>query len=534
MATQQAFIADLIKAGATDDEIVKAVQVGQQKGLIDNGGPAAPAQPDGSLMSSAFPRTAALPQDVQNDQGFNGRRFASELGDVFSLPGRGVSALATGAGTLTGGGSLSDAYNAGKQELSQYGPVQGKGALGFAENAIKDPATAATLPIGGFEGGLVKAGLGGLTQGAVSAGMHQAENVSEGKPINVGQAAIETGASGLLGVGGKALGNAYNAVSGDALKDAAARIQGSIVPIGRPEANKGAENALYSVHDVFGDAGQVQQKWQSSIQDLSGQLKQGLEQSSHDPNNYVSTADVFDQAEKNVKTFAKSNVAAAEINGQLQALADKFEASYPSGYMNLLDAQNEKQFIGKSGDWIAHGGSISGDPQAAIAAQAHNALYDALKNQVQDKGGPMVKEVNDQLSEMIPMERAASKQMLVSNRKQIIPFDLYLGGLAALSHASTGNLGPLAMIGARLASKSGTLAQGLNDAGNMINQNPIASGIDNALHSQPVQAATQAATQLGSQVLRSNVFQPQPPPKVKAPQQFKLLGQSDPLLGGTQ
>jgi hypothetical protein len=432
------------------------------------------------------------------------------LEDMASMPGRAFVGLSHGAGALMQGKGLSGAYNEAKANMANP-QADPNAALPqrFVENALKDPATPATLPIGGPEAGLAAKGLKGLSeaavtglkQGVVSAGVHQADNAANGQGADLGQAAAEVGGSALLGMGGKAL----SGLEGNSLKDAAARIQGTKVKINSPEFNSGASNDLYPKYDVFGNAAQVQDQWQGKIQDLAGQLKQTISQASNDPNNYVSRADIFDQARKNIAKYVKSNVGAAEVQGQLSKLEDKFDQAYPSGYMNLADAQTEKQFVGKSGDWIAQAGKMSGDPVAGASAQAYNSLYDAFKNEIQNKGGPGVKEINDQISDMIPMERAASKQVLVQNRKNPISLDDYIGGMWALSHAASGNVGPLAILGANMASKSPIVAKTLNTAGNFMLDNPVAAGVGNAIQSP----ATELAGRGLSQALRDYLFRQQ-------------------------
>jgi len=252
---------------------------------------------------------------------------------------------------------------------------------------------------------------------------------------------------------------------GSALQGGAGRIQGTKVKVNMPEFKKGAQNEMYVKHDVFGNADKVQAQWQGKIDDTYGQLKTKIESAANDPENYASIDDIFSAAEKSAETYGKSKTSKAAIIRQLQSLKSEFEAAYPDGYINILDAQAEKQFIGKKGDWLSRAGEISGNPEASLNAQAHNALYDALKINVENKGGPEIKGLNNQLSEFIPMERAAAKQKLISNRKNLISLDDYLGGLHAVTAAAAGNYVPATIVAANMASKSPTIASGLNRVG---------------------------------------------------------------------
>jgi hypothetical protein len=250
-----------------------------------------------------------------------------------------------------------------------------------------------------------------------------------------------------------------------ALEKGAARIQGTKVKINSPEFKKGAQNEMYTKYEVFGNANKVREQWQNKIDDTYNQVKEKIQNLPDVPENYASIDDIFNSAEKSVDTYGKSPTARAAIKNSLEKLKEEFQSAYPDGKINILDAQSEKQVIGKKGDWLARAGEISGNPEASINSQAHNALYDALKTNVENKGAPGIKELNKQLSEMIPMERAASKSMLVANRKNLISLDDFIGGVHAASSAAVGNFAPAAIVGANILSKSPSIAKGMHVLG---------------------------------------------------------------------
>lgn len=249
--------------------------------------------------------------------------------------------------------------------------------------------------------------------------------------------------------------------------DLAGRIQGTKVKILSPEFKKGAANKLYTKYNVFGTAKQVQKKWKQKITDTYSKVRQKIEKSDTalDPDNYTFVNDIFEQAEKTAVKYGKSPTGTIAVKKELSKLRDIFDEAYPDGKIDLVTAQLEKQVTGKKGDWLAKSGQISGNANATISSQAHNTLYDALKKVVENKGSPGIRELNKQLSEMIPMERAASKQVLVADRKNIIPIDDYIGGLAVATSAASGNLLPALVAGANVATKSHLVAKGLYGAG---------------------------------------------------------------------
>lgn len=264
------------------------------------------------------------------------------------------------------------------------------------------------------------------------------------------------------------------------LEGAAGRIQGREVKINTPEFKKGASNELYTKYGVFGNAKQVKQQWQTKIDDTYNQVKDKIENSAtaQDPENYTFINDVFAEAKKSAVKYGKSKTAIAKIDQQLEGLKKDFAESYPDGKINILDAQLEKQFVGKKGDWLSNAGKIGGNPEAALGAQAHNALYDALKQLIENKGSPGIKELNKQLSEMIPMERAASKQVLINSRKNPISLDDYIGGLAVAGSAAHGNLLPAALTAANVVSKSPNVAKLLSKTAKALkNQRGAVGGV---------------------------------------------------------
>ena len=257
---------------------------------------------------------------------------------------------------------------------------------------------------------------------------------------------------------------------GEGLQDAAARMQGTKVKIGIPEMKQGASNDLYKKYGVFGNADQVQQQWQSQITDKYSQLKDAIASGAQDPANNIDLNKILNDAKTN-SFKGKSSLQAVQLNDAIDELTGQLKAAYGEDLppIDLAEAQQLKQYIGKSGDWLSKSGSMSGNPDAAISGQAHNAIYDAMKTGIEEaEPSGVVKDLNNSLSEMIPMERAASKQVLVSNRKNPISLDDYIGGLASVASAAHGNIGPALLTAANMATKSPTVARGLYNLGDLL------------------------------------------------------------------
>jgi hypothetical protein len=281
--------------------------------------------------------------------------------------------------------------------------------------------------------------------------------------ITASEAGIEAlGVRGALGAPGPAVKATKG--TGRALEGAAGRIQGTKVKINIPEFKKGAANKFYTKYNVFGNAKQVEKQWSAKIRDTANRLKEKINSSTADPYNYANISDIFDDAEK-VLVRGKSKTEALELSKKLRSLEPIYKEAYPDGYIDVLEAQIEKQAAGKKGDWLVRNGAITANQEATTNGQLYNSIYDAIKKNIENKGAPGIKELNKQLSEMIPMERAASKQILISNRKNPISLDDYIGGLATAASAAHGNYLPAILMGTNIATKSPTVAKVLNASG---------------------------------------------------------------------
>lgn len=271
----------------------------------------------------------------------------------------------------------------------------------------------------------------------------------------------------MLGFAGRTLANVPADIKGIApkIESAASRIEGTKVKINAPEQKMGAKNEYYSKYNVFGDAKSVQSQWIDKIKSTSDELKAKIASVKDDPNVSVNMLDILSNAENRVleqSDFGRKAVR-REINNALNDIIDKYGDE--AGNLNLVDAQMIKRSAGKHGDWYENPFGGKSADNSNIKSKVYNTIYDELKNDLEDKGPEGIKELNKQLSEMIPMERAASKQILVQSRKNPISFDDYVGGIASIASAAAGNLAPAALAGVNMATKSPNVAKGLYNIG---------------------------------------------------------------------
>jgi len=464
---REQFLTQLAGRGYSRDESAMAIKTWR-----DNGGTF-----DDEISEQQAIETPEIPETTKRP-GY-GQRVQSEIGKIAeesvdskrkspTLLNRAL-ATAAGAGRAMGAyvSNLPGLYEAGQAAqgaISKYGELP-EGFRGTLSKVSKLTAPGMMLS----EMGLTRKGYGAvkerspeevknvLTLAELGAQFIPAERIG-----SIGVRAVPKIPSGVSG-----------AVSGagEELMTKAARMQGTKVKVNIPEMKKGASNEMYKKYGVFGNAKEVQGQWQGKISDISQQLKDkinSVEFNRADPNSRINLAQVINRAKARAIAGTRINKnsissVADDISNELKSTYDLDLTKAPAiaNNVDLSEAQLLKQEIGKHGDWLSHNGKITANQDATNKAAFYNTLYDELKNELENKGGPGIRELNKQLSEMIPMERAAAKQVLVENRKNPISLEDYLGALAVAGSAAHGNILPAAVVLGNIATKSPSVAKGM-------------------------------------------------------------------------
>jgi hypothetical protein len=222
---------------------------------------------------------------------------------------------------------------------------------------------------------------------------------------------------------------------GDLAKGVANRMENTSIKIGAKDARMGAKIENFGKYGLFGSPEKVQDMAQAQIEDAASKLKSVIATSAADPANNVSVSGALGNARKSLLGGNMSELEKANMEKAFNRVSAEVEAPYlaPDGLpqdVDLVEAQRLKRYIGKKGDWLSSpGGGMLTTPNAAEDAVVHNAIYDALKKELESKGGAEVKELNTKMSELIPLERAAGRRVLVASRNNPIRFDDFLGGM---------------------------------------------------------------------------------------------------------
>jgi hypothetical protein len=189
----------------SDDSIRE--MVGQYKSKYDvadtamsgGGGESISAPKDPTLYEALSPRGSQSRGEVGG-----ARQFANEATDALSLGGRMVASIPA---ILPGGETFPQAVSRTRAKESTGQPGR------FISNVLRDPATAAAAPFaalapgaGGVLGKLGQAAAIGLGEGAASAGAHQLERYGQTGKVDLNDAAMEIGLSGVAAGGMAGLG----------------------------------------------------------------------------------------------------------------------------------------------------------------------------------------------------------------------------------------------------------------------------------------------------------------------------------------
>jgi hypothetical protein len=431
-----------------------------------------------SYSEAAAPRQSALSPDASIPQ-----KATAAAGDVLSFVGRAISAAVKSStkkiedidldedSKLSFKQQFGRDWNEFKQELAMKESDK-KGAAGLAENILRDPATAATLPLGG---GKVVGTVGkklltiagkGATEGAVSATEHQAERISGGEDVSLGGAAAEVGTSlatqGAMGAAGKV---AKGVISSLVPSKVSEKVMMSYLKPPKDVYYDGFDIKNVSKYDLYGNTKEIAEKAQIKINGLLGQVEGKLKEATDQGATVDASAALMDALSeikanplKYPKLFAGETPESMPIVSATKKLTTMIEQISQGNYENLglLDANKIKQAVGEIGADAFGKRTIEEDALEAIAAKT----YMKLKNQIEEKSPEGVRELNKQISEIIPIKTAAIRRTPVDERQNIMSLGTLMSATAAVT---TGNALPLTVAVAEATVKSPKLAKFLNE-----------------------------------------------------------------------
>ncbi len=282
--------------------------------------------------------------------------------------------------------------------------------------------------------GTIKAGTEALTSGAVSTAQQGGINDQVKTNAIVG---------GLFSAGGSLAGEALGLAS-KGLQKVGQKIQTSVIKPSTSDIADGFRIENLKKYGIGGSNEQVMAQTANKLNSLSDELGTKLKGSNTALNlNNVYEETVNALGGNKAKDFGNIQ----GVQRVLQSLKGEIgQVAGENGLVGVPEAQLVKQGAGTKGSWVFG----SADPDATAVEKVYNKFYNILKTKIEEASPEGVKEINKQISELIPIQRAVIRRIPIENRNSAIS----LNDSVAL-YGSLFNPKALALLGAGRLSKSG-------------------------------------------------------------------------------
>jgi hypothetical protein len=239
------------------------------------------------------------------------------------------------------------------------------------------------------------------------------------------------------------------------------KIQETVIKPSLADVKNGFKVENVNKYNLGGGLKTMLVKTTNKLNEFSGKLKSSLA----DSKDVVDLADVYyDTAADLLKDKTKNFGNIKAINRVLTSLADELDNVAPGLKVDLSQATNIKRGAGTKGSWV-YG---SADPDATAVETVYNAFYHKLKVTIEQKGTPAIKEINKQLSELIPIQNAILRRIPIAERNNLLSLTDNIGLFASVFDPRA-----LALIGAKKLSMSGNFANILLKANELIKNAPV-------------------------------------------------------------
>jgi len=258
---------------------------------------------------------------------------------------------------------------------------------------------------------------------------------------------------------GGAIGGAIP-LAGEALKGLGRLIQGagdkiqvSVIKPSQADIKDGFKLDTLKKYNLGGSLTQSFTKTESLMDDLTKQLDANIESGTP-----LKLDDVYKAAEKELLGNKVSNFGSnTSVQKALEQLRDEVGAIVDdTGQIPLTDAQRVKRAAGHMGAWMFG----QRDPDSTARERVYNVFYTKIKEAIEKASPEGTKEVNKQISELIPVMNALIRRIPIAERNNA----LSLSDIIALSSAA---IDPRALgVGLlNFASKSGWAGDLISKAG---------------------------------------------------------------------
>lgn len=359
---------------------------------------------------------------------FPGKKIGESLGTIAAAGGRAIQ------GDMKGAGEILDTQVPVPELI---GDVVAGGATALSAGLAAPAGLAGKVAQG--------AGLGATISGGRA--------VSEGDEI--GEVAKDAAVGGAIGGAIPLVGEAVKGF-GRLLRGTGDKIQFSVIKPTQADIKDGFSLDTVKKYDLGGSLTESFGKTETALDDLTAQLNSKIEAGSPLNLQKVLQETASELTEKKTSSFgSNTSVAKAldQLKGEVDTIVDK------QGLVPLTDAQTVKRAAGHMGAWQFG----QRDPDSSARERVYNVFYTKMKEAIEKSSPEGVKEINKQISELIPVMNALIRRIPVAERSNV----LGLGEIISLAGATV-NPAALGVGLLNIGSKSGWVGDKLSKAGQSI------------------------------------------------------------------
>jgi len=373
--------------------------------------------------------------------------------------GRGIQTMALGAaGPISGGAAfgLGSSLEQGNDLLSTETAVQT--ALGAAAGKVFDLVgkplmNSAGKVIGKITPQYIKdVAAKGTNEILKFAKAHQILPEATSKALSAGAETLEK----TMNAPFKAAGNIPSAILGKGMKATGEKIQQSVIKPSIRDMKDGFKVENITKHDVGGSLEETIAKSHTKMNQLTKELKniQAASDARVDINQVIAETKKSLMS-KTARTFG-DNKAIARVLNDLQKEAKIITKGKP---INLVDATNMKRGAGTKGAWAYN------RPEADSSAieKVYTEFYGKLKTAIDTLSPKEAQLINQQLSELIPINNAAVRRLPIEQRNNALSLSDSIGLFSTVFDPKA-----LAMLGGTKLAKSGKFGNLLSKGGNKL------------------------------------------------------------------
>jgi hypothetical protein len=325
---------------------------------------------------------------------------------------------------------------------------------------------------------LGKAGQFGLIGGLSSGGKSLGDNNSAGQIIK------DTAIGGTIGVAtGAAFGGAAKGIRGlsNLFGKAGDKIQTSIIKPSQADVKDGFSIETVKKYNLGGSLKQTFEKTDQKLDELSGQLNAKLSASN-------SSIDLNKAYENTARRLLGNKLENFGSNSQMENAIEKLRGEVSTvaganGIVTIPEAQVVKRASGHFGAWTFGVPT----PEATASQKVYNTFYNELKTQIEKESPAGVREINKEISKLIPVMNALIRRIPVADRNSAISLkDIITLSAASLEPralaltlmnfaSKSGKVGALLSKTPALGGKASSLVQKLEPAARVLTSQPRSS-----------------------------------------------------------